>query len=231
MGSMKEWFDIVPEEERRVYDAGGFMRTEEIGSRLALLVIDVTYGFTGSRGLSLDAAMKEYAAACGPVAWKAMPSIADLISCCRRGGHQIVFTRPNSKDDRFLGRATKNSNVGARNERFDEFPDDIAPAADEWILEKPKASAFFQTPLMIYLVRNRVDTVVACGVSTSGCVRATVVDSFSNGFRTFVIDDCCFDRSQFSHATSLFDMNAKYATVLSLSEFKAAVNKRRETTR
>jgi nicotinamidase-related amidase len=64
---------------------------------------------------------------------------------------------------------------------------------------------------------------VICGVSTSGCVRATVVDAFSHNFRTFLIDDCCFDRSEFAHAANLFDCHAKYASVVSLAELKALV--------
>ena len=79
-------------------------------------------------------------------------------------------------------------------------------------------SRHFQTPLSAALVRQGVDTLVFCGVSTSGCVRASVVDGFSHGFQTFVVDECCFDRSAFAHAANLFDMNAKYAVVLSLEE-------------
>jgi maleamate amidohydrolase len=59
---------------------------------------------------------------------------------------------------------------------------------------------------------------VLCGVSTSGCVRASAVDAFSHGFATFVVDDCCFDRSYFAHCANLFDLNAKYASVVSLHE-------------
>ena len=68
-----------------------------------------------------------------------------------------------------------------------------------------------------------VDTLVFCGVSTSGCVRATVVDGFSHGFRSFVVDECCFDRSEFAHAANLFDMNAKYAAVVSLAQAEALI--------
>ena len=53
---------------------------------------------------------------------------------------------------------------------------------------------------------------------TSGCVRATVVDAFSHGYPTFVVDDCCFDRSEFAHAANLFDISGKYASVLSLED-------------
>jgi len=89
------------------------------------------------------------------------------------------------------------------------------------VLPKTKASVFFQTPLNAYLVKQGVDTLIYCGVSTSGCVRASVVDGFSNGYQTIVVDEACFDRSQFAHAANLFDMNAKYAAVVSLEEATA----------
>jgi maleamate amidohydrolase len=66
--------------------------------------------------------------------------------------------------------------------------------------------------------------VVVCGVSTSGCVRATSVDAWSHGFTTFVIDDCCFDRSYFAHCANLFDLDAKYASVVSLHELRALMD-------
>ena len=110
-----------------------------------------------------------------------------------------------------------NSKTGAVLD-LDISPEAITPRAGEWVLGKTRASAFFQTPLTSYLVQQHVDTLVFCGVSTSGCVRASVVDGFSHGFQTFVVDECCFDRSPFAHAANLFDMEAKYASVVSLGE-------------
>jgi nicotinamidase-related amidase len=70
------------------------------------------------------------------------------------------------------------------------------------------------------LIKQGVDTTVLCGVSTSGCVRASAVDAFSHGFKTIVVDDCCFDRSHFAHCANLFDLHAKYAAILSLEELR-----------
>ena len=219
---MKDWLAIVPENERRTYENAGFGGAAEIGENTALIVIDVTYGFTGREGQTLDESIAEYATACGPVSWEAMPRIKQLIEMFRELGRPVIYTRSAPDDTPFSGRATK----GKRLDRIfaadhNVIPDVIAPHEGEWVLEKTKASAFFQTPLASYLVRKKIDTVVVCGVSTSGCVRASVVDCFSNGFPTVVVDDCCFDRSQFAHGANLFDMNAKYATVLSLSELES----------
>lgn len=90
----------------------------------------------------------------------------------------------------------------------------IAPAKDDIVIKKKKPSAFFGTPLMSYLVDLKVDSLLVMGTTTSGCVRATVVDAFSNNLRSIVVEDGCFDRSEVSHAINLCDMNAKYADVV-----------------
>ncbi|MBW7460462.1 isochorismatase family protein, partial [Paenibacillus sepulcri] len=104
---------------------------------------------------------------------------------------------------------------------FNDFPEAVHPLEQEWKLGKTKASAFFLTPLTVYLQKEGIDTLVICGVSTSGCVRATAVDACSHGYTTFVVDDCCFDRSYYAHCSNLFDMQAKYASVLSLEELES----------
>jgi maleamate amidohydrolase len=218
---MKDWLAIIPEDERNTYKAAGFGGETKIGKNTALLVIDVTYGFTGLPGQTLEDAIAQFATACGPTSWDAMPRIKRLIAIFRELERPVIYTRAATENTPFSGRATKaNRHEREAPLRHNEIPDVIAPCDTEWVLGKTKASAFFQTPLTSYLVQKGIDSVVVCGVSTSGCVRATVIDSFSNGFPTFVIDDCCFDRSNFAHCANLFDMNAKYATVVSLKELE-----------
>ena len=85
-------------------------------------------------------------------------------------------------------------------------------------LAKPKASAFFGTALLAYLHRIKVDSLVVCGTTTSGCVRATVVDGISWGYPVFLAEEATFDRARMSHGVSLYDMNAKYADVIDSAE-------------
>jgi nicotinamidase-related amidase len=82
------------------------------------------------------------------------------------------------------------------------------------VVSKAKASAFFGTPLLTHLTRQRIDTLIVAGTTTSGCVRATVVDAMSHGFRVLVAEDACFDRSRFAHAANLFDIQLKYGSVI-----------------
>jgi maleamate amidohydrolase len=213
---MRDWMKVIPAAEMAMFKKAGFLANLEPGRRAALIVVDVTMGFCGSEGLTLDEAIKQFPTACGPSAWVAMPKIAHLVGSFRRANLPIVYTLSSIDDAPWAGKATKSA--GRARPGFNDFPQAIAPEPADWQLRKTKASAFFQSPLSAYLTRERVDTLVFCGVSTSGCVRASVVDGFSHGFATFVVDDCCFDRSEFAHAANLLDMMAKYAVVQSLDE-------------
>jgi maleamate amidohydrolase len=94
------------------------------------------------------------------------------------------------------------------------FRPEVAPRPDEVVVLKQMPSAFFGTTLASTLTAAGVDTVLVCGVSTSGCVRATVVDAMSHGFTPFVVADACGDRSPDVHASNLRDLGAKYAEVV-----------------
>ena len=86
------------------------------------------------------------------------------------------------------------------------------------VIYKHAPSAFYCTPLIAYLTQLKIDTLLTCGGSTSGCVRASVVDAASHRMRVSLIEECTFDRGQTSHAINLFDMNAKYADIVSLED-------------
>ncbi|HEX4557290.1 MAG TPA: isochorismatase family protein, partial [Xanthobacteraceae bacterium] len=86
---------------------------------------------------------------------------------------------------------------------------------------KQRASIFYGTPLMAHLTQLGVRTVIVCGESTSGCVRASAVDAYSNGFHVVLVEECCFDRSPISHKVNLFDLHHKYADVIKVDEVVA----------
>ena len=105
-----------------------------------------------------------------------------------------------------------------------EFLPEVAPVPGEVVLEKRFPSAFYGTILHSYLTRCGVDTVVVTGNSTSGCVRATVVDAVSAGFRVVIPRQCVADRVPLSHAVNLFDMDSKYGDVMEIDEVLAAID-------
>jgi maleamate amidohydrolase len=99
----------------------------------------------------------------------------------------------------------------------------LAPRKGELVVRKTNPSAFFGTPLAAWLTQRGVQTLLIAGSTTSGCVRASVVDAMSHGFRPLVLSDCVGDRAQEPHDANLFDMQQKYATVMSASEALSAI--------
>lgn len=99
-----------------------------------------------------------------------------------------------------------------------EIVAEIAPRPGDIIIEKNKPSVFFGTLLASYLVDLHADSLIVCGTTTSGCVRATVVDAFSYNYKVTVVTEATFDRGEASHWVNLFDMDHKYADVTPLSE-------------
>ena len=96
-----------------------------------------------------------------------------------------------------------------------EMDDRIADPAYDYIFQKPGPSIFFQTPLTGFLTKHRVDTVLVTGCVTSGCVRASVIDAFSYGYRTIVVEDCCGDPGKDEHEANLKDVGRRYADIVS----------------
>ncbi|MGH8914134.1 MAG: cysteine hydrolase family protein [Acidimicrobiia bacterium] len=210
----REWWTFVPEEERALYMRAGFGKPEPLSGECALVVVDTTLAFTGTRPLPVhEAVEQEFATSCGEHAWAALPYIEALLSSFRGAGLPVVFTRLDTSGQSALRGATKRAKddrVAAGN----TFLEQVKPLDSEWICEKARASAFYGTILDTYLRLNSVETVVLCGGSTSGCVRASAADAFSAGFRVIVAEDATFDRARHPHLANLFDINAKYGTVM-----------------
>ena len=99
-----------------------------------------------------------------------------------------------------------------------ELDDRLGRLSSETLIVKKYPSAFFGTPLASDLVVRGVDTLIITGATTSGCVRATVVDSLQYGFRTIIPEECVGDRADSPHRSNLFDMGTKYADVMPVNE-------------
>lgn len=215
---MINWKSVFPEEDRKIYEKGGFMASQQPGKKPALLIIDMVESFTGSRRMSIEEAQKEFHTSCGEVAWEAIDNIKVLLAKFRESNLPVLFVKGNPMDRYFCGIAVKPHKGKKAATLSDDSPivGEIAPLEQEYVLEKAKASAFFGTPLVSYLVKNDIDTLYIVGTTTSGCIRASVIDAFSYGYKVFVVEECVFDRSQFSHMINLYEMNAKYADVVSI---------------
>lgn len=218
------WDDIISEEDKRRYEASGFGRQARLGSRPALLIIDVQYRTIGTKPMPFWEAVEEFATSCGDVGWDAMANIARLVSVFRENDWPVMYPYVAPKEEFDQGRlAEKNPALMKVASRGYDFPTEIAPQPGDVLLPKKHPSAFFGTPLISYLIDKRVDTLVITGCSTSGCVRGSVVDAFANNFSVLVPTDATYDRSFTSYAVNLFDMASKYANVTDTTNAIAAL--------
>ena len=121
--------------------------------------------------------------------------------------------------------ATRRRPVADPDDAYEIFPA-FAPEDGDPVIRKERASAFAGTPLAAVLTELDVNGLLVCGESTSGCVRASVVDAFSAGYHVTIVEECVFDRSELSHKVNLFDMHHKYADVMTLDEVTALLEGR-----
>jgi maleamate amidohydrolase len=201
-------------------------RRRGFGEKPALLLIDLYRWVFGDKPQPILEAIKKWPSSCGLEAWDALPQIQKLLAKSRELGIPIVHTTgldgagvvsrsPQRESDL---QASRDPEAQERLRRRYDIIDEVEPLPGEAVLRKSSASAFWGTPLIGHLNALHVDTIITCGESTSGCVRASVVDGCTYRFRMVVVEECVFDRHQATHALNLFDMNQKYADVLGLQE-------------
>lgn len=202
------------------------------GTRPALLLIDLYRWVFGDEPQPLLEAIKTWPGSCGLAAWNALPHIQRLLATAREVGIPVVhvtgldadgmlgWSEAAHRDSRHPATDRANPDPAAQDRlrrRYD-IVDEVAPIPGEPVLRKSSPSAFWGTPLVGHLKYLDVDTIIVAGESTSGCVRASVVDGTTNRFRMIVAEECVFDRHEAPHAINLFDMDQKYADVLPVDE-------------
>jgi maleamate amidohydrolase len=222
---MKPWDNIVSSEEQRAYEAAGFGRSAGLGRRPALLIIDVQYRTTGTNPLPFWEAIREYPTSCGDVAWRAVHHIERMLAFFRARNWPVIYPHVAPKTATDAGRlAGKVPAIMSIPPSGYGFVEQVCPREGDILVPKKHPSAFFGTTLVSHLIDLRVDTLVMTGCTTSGCVRASVVDGFSYNFNMAVPQECVYDRSETAHAVNLFDMSQKYAEVSSSDALMAALD-------
>lgn len=189
----------------------GFGQKLGFGERPALLIVDMAKAFTNPAmplGSNLD---------------KQIEAIQQLLRAAHDRSAPVIFSTvsyedENLKDAGIFGMKQKGSaslRAGTDGVQIDPR---LHFRQGDSLLVKKYASCFFGTDLISRLLVRSVDTLIITGCTTSGCVRASAVDACQNGFRPMVVREAVGDRSQAAHDQSLFDLNAKYADVVSLEE-------------
>ena len=193
-----------------VYARQNFGNQSGFGSTPALLIVDFVNGFADPDEFG------------GGNIGSAIQATKRLLAECRSAEVPVAFTRVVYADDGadngvFCMKAPGLKDL-TENAQGSQVVDDLAPINGEYIVRKTQPSAFFGTSLQSWLTTKRADTVLVTGCTTSGCIRASVIDSMSYNFKTIVVTDCVGDRAIGPHEANLFDMEQKYADLMTSAE-------------
>ncbi|WP_372618211.1 isochorismatase family protein [Falsiroseomonas sp.] len=202
--------------EADIYHRQGMGQRAGMGERPALVIVDFVVGFADPAHFG------------GGNIAPAIAQTVRLLAFARHHRWPVAHTRVVYADDGadagvFTRKAPSLLKLTEANPLSQIVPE-LAPAKGEYIVRKQGASGFFGTALAAWLTQQRADTVVVAGCTTSGCVRATVVDSMQHNFRTIVATDCVGDRALGPHEANLFDMGQKYADLMTRTEIEVAVS-------
>lgn len=178
-----------------------------MGRRVALIAVDLSNGFT-----SPDSPL-------GGDFDEVLIANRRLIDAFYASDRPVFFTTvvySNEAQASVFRQRLPDLNILQKGSHWVEINDRVSPSSKDVIIEKQWPSAFFSTSLAEQLTALEIDTVVVTGLTTSGCVRATVVDALQHNFITFVAEQACGDRNLTAHRANLHDMHAKYAQVTSV---------------
>ena len=191
---------------REIYERARLGGDVALGERPAVLVVDLSRGFT------------DPAATLGSDLTAVVEATMRLLAVAREGGLPVIFTtigfEPNLKDGSLWLQKVPSLGELVVGGEWVEIDPRLGRREEETVILKKGASAFFGTNLTSVLVSQGVDSVVLCGATTSGCIRATAVDLLQYGYPTIVPRECVGDRAQGPHEANLVDIQAKYANVV-----------------
>ncbi len=199
--------------ELDIYRAQGFAQRIGMGESPALVIVDFVEGFTDPAHFG------------GGNIKDAIACTVGLLAGARARGWKIAHTRVVYADDGSDAGAFTRKAPGllklTETSPLSQIVPELTPLPGELVVRKRQASAFYGTEFAGWLAWNRIDTLVVAGCTTSGCVRATVVDAVSHNQRTIVATDCVGDRALGPHEANLFDMGQKYADLMTSAEILA----------
>lgn len=206
------------DEDNKFFKDRGFGKSLGLDGKICFIVVDVIKGFTNTaHPLGADLSNQ-------------INKINTFLNFCKNEKIPTIFTRiayenADLTDKGIWFHKMQGLETLIENTTNVELDERLDCQQGDSILTKKYASAFFGTDLATRLTTNNIDTVIISGTTTSGCVRATVVDAIQSGFRPIVLDDSCGDRSIKSHEQSLFDMKQKYADILSTEDCMNSISK------
>ena len=217
------WKDVVPERDLRLAFYTGCARETFVGPSPALLAIDL-YNSVYRGGARMPYEIDEEApGTCGVYAHQAIEPTKRLFAAARAARIPIFYCtqdqRPNNRPPGAV--STKSRRGRPANPDDHGIYHEFTPQRDDIVIYKQRASVFQGTPIVSHLTLLGVRSLIVCGESTSGCVRASVVDAYSTGLHISVVEECTYDRAELTHKVNLFDLHHKYADVMSVAEVES----------
>lgn len=215
------WKDLLLGTDQDVITKGGFGKPRGLGSRPALLVIDPQPNYMGDRNKTIVDQLDEFPTGVGEKAWTALENSQPILQLFRELNLPVIFSKQVAnymKFDSFAGKSTRDRSNYVAGHPYTELVAEVDVQPTDIVIEKAYASVFQGTPIVNYLTRLQVDTLLVCGGVTSGCVRGAVVDAASLGYKIGLLYECVFDRMELSHRVSIMDMWMKYADMLSVDQ-------------
>ena len=158
---------------------------------------------------------REFSGSCGENAWRALPPTQKLFAAARDAGVPVIYSTRHVDTG---GVQSTNRNLGNLADDIYDIKDELAPQPGELVIYKERASAFFGTPLIAHLQMKGIDSLIICGESTSGCVRASTVDAYSYGFHNTRGRGMHLRPLDDHHKVNLFDLHHKYADVMHIED-------------
>lgn len=206
---MPVWDGVIPLQDLEAFERGSFGERRQLGDRPAVLVVDMSYGaIDASNGRGV-----------GEGGYAVASATRRLLDTARNANLPIIFTHAMfDASAAGIGLRKGVPRAAQPDDEYYRLLSELAVKPDEMVLPKRRPSAFFGTDLNSILIFHAIDSLIVTGVATSGCVRATVVDAHSYNYRVWIPEECVTDRGLLSHKVSLFDMQMKYADVVSLSD-------------
>jgi len=195
-----------------------------LGARPALVAIDLYELAYAGGARPVPELQAEHPESCGAFAWAALPFHVELFAIARAAGIPVIHVTYDARAEADP-EAVQPTNRGGRrpDPALYRIKEELRPLPGERVVYKKRAGAFFGTPLIAYLNELAIDSLVMVGESTSGCLRASVIEGGAHGFAVEVVAECAFDRHELVHQASLLDMHLKYATVVGLRDACARI--------
>ena len=216
MDVTKLWERFFTEQDKAHDEVWGKKQPTGFGANPALILIDIYYGVLGFKREPIMEQIKYLSGSVGLEGWEAVDRTVELLAAARKNNIPVIHIT--KLEGSGIIPRSKSRHADAMPEelrrRSAEIVEEVAPQPGEVVIYKSAPSAFQGTVLPFQLRSMGIDTLIACGESTSGCVRATVVDGKTNRFNMGVVAECVFDRTQMSHFVNLYDMHQKYADVI-----------------